>query len=240
MARRERKLLALGSVCGALEPLETIIGLLPETGAEAIALVGDLGGRSGVPDRYRELLRMLGEADVPVFWVPGPGDAPMGSYLREAYSMEAVFPQLHSVHGSAAEGPSQLLFAGMGGEISDDPDEPRLEEQRLRYPGWEVEYRLKSLRALKERMLVLLFATPPAHKGLRRPGSEVLAELVNAYRPRLVIVAGDEPSNQFLGTALVVCPGRLEQGQFALVDLGGRHTTEIAREPVPAAEWKPA
>jgi Icc-related predicted phosphoesterase len=86
-------------------------------------------------------------------------------------------------------------------------------------------------------MLVLLFATPPAHQDLRRPGSEVLAELVNDYRPRLVIVAGDEPSNQFLGSALVVCPGRLEQGQFALVDLGGRHTTEIAREPpVPAVE----
>jgi Icc-related predicted phosphoesterase len=239
MARRERKLLALGSVCGALEPLETIIGLLPETGAEAIALVGDLAGGAAGADPYRDLFRLLGAADVPVFWVPGPRDAPLGNYLREAYNMETVFPHLHGVHGSAAEGPSQLLFAGMGGEISDDPDEPRLEEQQLRYPGWEVEYRLKFLRELKERMLVFLFATPPAHKGLRRPGSEVLAELVNTYRPRLVIVAGDEPSNQFLGTALVVCPGRLERGQFALVDLG-RNTTEIAREPVPAVEWKPA
>jgi Icc-related predicted phosphoesterase len=230
MARRERKVLAVGSVRGALEPFQTLLGILPDTGADALALVGDLSGRAGDAGSYRDLFKMIGQARLPAFWVPGPRDAPVRDYLRETYNMETIFPLLHGVHGTAAAGPNQLLFAGMGGEISDDPEEPRVEEQHLRYPGWEVEYRLKALRELKDRVLVLLFATPPAHKGLRRPGSEVLAELVKTYRPRLVLVAGDEPSNVVLGNALVVCPGRFELGQFALIDLR-RRSAEVVSEP---------
>ena len=77
-----------------------------------------------------------------------------------------------------------VLFAGMGGEIVDDPDAEREEQQALRYPAWEVEYRLKVLRELAhDYQKVFLFTTVPAHKGLRRPGSEMLAELIKTYSP---------------------------------------------------------
>jgi Icc-related predicted phosphoesterase len=33
-----------------------------------------------------------------------------------------------------------------------------------------------------------------------------------------VIAGGDEPSGESLGTSLVLCPGRLDQGRYALVD----------------------
>ena len=109
-------------------------------------------------------LRTLGEAGRPTFWVPGPIDAPLDDYLREAHNMEIAFPSLHGVHGTAAQADGQLLFAGMGGEIVDDPDVERGEETLLRYPGWEVEYRLKIIREFKDRRLVFLFTTPPAHR----------------------------------------------------------------------------
>ena len=55
--------------------------------------------------------------------MPGPGDAPISDYLREAYNMETVFPLLRGVHGTAAFAPDgHLLFAGMGGEVDDDLD----------------------------------------------------------------------------------------------------------------------
>jgi Metallophosphoesterase, calcineurin superfamily len=78
-----------------------------------------------------------------------------------------------------------VVFAGMGGEISDDPDTPRDERERLRYPRWEAEYRLKVLGLLDYNELVMLFASAPAHKGRDVPGSEAVAELVGTYRPRL-------------------------------------------------------
>jgi hypothetical protein len=52
--------------------------------------------------------------------------------------------------------------AGTGGEISDDPEEPRQEQTYLRYLRWEVEYRLKVLQEVtKDNQLVLLLTTPP-------------------------------------------------------------------------------
>jgi len=98
----------------------------------------------------------------------------------------------------------------------------RVEEALVRYPGWEVEYRLKVIPEFDAPERIFLFTTPPAHKGLHEPGSEVLAELIKTYNPRLVIVAGEEPTNKELARTLIVCPGRLGHGQYAVVDLRAR------------------
>lgn len=219
MSRNVRKLLAVGGINGTLEPLEQLLTEVSEQPVDAIAVVGDLGAAGTKADVYRAIFTALGRGDIPTFWVPGPADAPLGDYLREAYNMETVFPHLHGVHGTAVDGPGHILYAGMGGEIVDDPETVRVEESVLRYPAWEVEYRLKVIREFKEHPKVFLFTTRPAHKGLREPGSETLAELINTYRPRLVIVAGEGVTEERLGKTLVVSPGRLDQGQYALIDL---------------------
>lgn len=229
MAGRIRTLLAIGDIRGEVEPLKRVFEKLPETGADAVAVIGDLGAAWSKADTYRAIFRTLGEAGRPTFWVPGPIDAPLDDYLREAHNMEIAFPSLHGVHGTAAQADGQLLFAGMGGEIVDDPDAKRAEETLLRYPGWEVEYRLKIIREFKDRRLVFLFTTPPAHKGLHGPGSEVLAELIKTYNPRLVLVRGDGVAEERIGKSLVVSPGRLDQGEYALVDL--QDLTVEAAEP---------
>jgi Icc-related predicted phosphoesterase len=208
----------MGEIRGAIEPLKRLIGALPGLGVDALAVVGDLGQPWTQPETYRTIFKTLAEARCPAYWVPGPDDAPLRSYLREAYNLEIVFPFLHGVHGTVALAGSQLLFSGMGGEIVDDPDTVRAEEALLRYPGWEVEYRLKTLRDFDEYQKVLLFTTPPAHKGLGEPGSDVVAHLVKTYDARLAIVAGDNPRQERLGRTLVVCPSRLDHGDFALVD----------------------
>ena len=215
-----RMLLAVAEVRGAVEALRGLLDGLDETEVDAIALVGDLGVEWGEkPETYRAIFKALGEAERPAFWVPGVNDAPLADYLRESYNLEVVYPFLHGVHGTVAFAPGPLLFAGMGGEIGDDPNTLRAEEYLVRYPAWEVEYRLKVLRELEEHELVLLFFTPPAHKGLREPGSEVLAELVKTHNPRLVVTAGAEPVEERLGRSLVVSPGRLADGRYTLVDL---------------------
>lgn len=64
-------------------------------------------------------------------------DAPVHDYLIEAFNLEVVFPSLHVVHGTFATAPGDLVFAGLGGEIVDDPDTLRAEEAPLGYPGWK-------------------------------------------------------------------------------------------------------
>jgi hypothetical protein len=64
-------------------------------------------------------------------------DAPVHDYPIEAFNLEVVFPSLHVVHGTFATAPGDLDFAGLGGEIVDDPDTLRAEEAPLGYPGWK-------------------------------------------------------------------------------------------------------
>jgi hypothetical protein len=91
-----------------------------------------------------------------------------------------------------------------------------------------VEYRLKLLeRELAEHeMLMLLFATPPAHKGLKAQGSEALAELAITHRARLVVCGGPR-GTMMLGRTLVVAPGSLAEGNYAVADLHAR-TAELS------------
>jgi uncharacterized protein len=218
MAKHIQKVLAVGGINGEVDLLGDLFDELGDEPIDAVTLVGDLGAPWSKADTYRALYKALGHADLAAFWIPGANDAPISDYLRESYNMEIAYPKLRGVHATAAIGPDHVLFAGIGGEIVDDPETVRSEEALIRYPGWEAEYRLKVVGEFKDYAKVFLFTTRPAHKGLREPGSEVLAELVNTYRPRIVVTAGDEPSEERLGTSLVLSPGRLDQGRYALVD----------------------
>jgi Icc-related predicted phosphoesterase len=221
--QRVTRVLCAADPQGSTEAIERLLKTVAERDVDAIVLIGDLSAGGG--DRqasYRALFRALGAADRPVYWVPGPGDAPVEEYLQEAHNMEVVHPQLHGVHGTVAFTPDgHVLVAGLGGEVSDDADAHRDEQERLRYPRWEAEYRLKMIQELSEHQLMLLLATPPAHRGLERSGSEVLAELVNTFRPRLVVTGGERGS-EMLGRSLVVAPGSLAEGHYAIADLHDR------------------
>jgi Icc-related predicted phosphoesterase len=218
---RGSKILALAELRAAVDVLERVLAATASR-VHAVALVGDLTEAWSKPDTYRSIFKTLGATKIPTFWVPGRYDAPLREYLSESYNMEITYPSLHDVHGTVAHGEGAVLFAGMGGEILDRPEAIRAEEFLVRYPGWEVEYRLKVLRELKPRERVFLFATAPAHKGLGLAGSEVLAELVKTYDPTAVIVGGETPRQGVLGKSLLVAPGRLDQGHYAVVDLRAR------------------
>jgi uncharacterized protein len=231
MAKHIQKVLAVGGINGEVDLLENLFEELGDEPIDAVTLVGDLGAPWSKPDTFRALFKALGHADLAAFWIPGANDAPIRDYLRESYNMEIAYPKLRGVHATAAIGPDHVLFAGIGGEIVDDPETVRSEEALIRYPGWEAEYRLKVVGEFKDYAKVFLFMTRPAHKGLHEPGSEVLAELINTYRPRIVVTGGDEPSEENLGTSVILCPGRLDQGRYALIDF---HNSSVEFETVAA------
>jgi uncharacterized protein len=227
--RRVRRILAAAEPRGDIDRLTQLLELAQPSETDAIVVLGDLNG-DGDTTAYREIFKALGETRLETFWVPGPGDAPLASYLRESYNLESVFPFLHGIHGTIALSPDYVLFAGMGGEIVDDPETEREERTTLRYPGWEVEYRLKVIDALThDYPKVFAFTTVPAHKGLDQPGSEVVAELIKTHNPRVALVGGGEGVRwELLGSTLVVLCGSLASGEYATVDLQDR-TVEPAR-----------
>ena len=224
------RILCAGRPNGSVEGIKGLLEVAADSGAQAIAIVGDLGDDQEGP---REVFHALGRAQQPVYWVPGPADAPAGRYLRESYNIEVARPRLRGVHGTVAFAPDALVaFAGMGGAVSDDPDVLRDEDKSLRYPRWEAAYRLKILAALDYNELVMLFATPPAHKGRSLPGSDVVAELIGTYRPRLVVTGGEAQVAE-IGRSLIVGPGSLAEGSYAVTNLHAR-TAELGRIAVPS------
>src|SRR4051812_26646084 len=227
---RLSRVLCAADPLGSAEAVGALLRAADELDVQAIALVGDLS--DGGDDRaahYRSLFQGLGHAGHDAFWVPGPSDAPIAGYLREAYNVEVAYPFLHGVHGTAAFAAGPVLVAGFGGDVDDDPGATRDELERLRYPRWEPEYRLKLVqRELGEHeQPILLFATPPAHKGLEAAGSEALAELAVTHRARLVVCGGERRS-MMLGRTLVVAPGRLVDGCYAVADVHSR-TAELSQ-----------
>jgi Icc-related predicted phosphoesterase len=231
-SRRVTKILCASDLRGGGSALERLLEIGERRDVDALALVGDLSGDGGGVEEYRALFRTLAAGGRPTYWVPGAGDAPVADYLRETHNIEVVFGSVRGVHGTLAFAPDgHVVFAGLGGEVSDDTDAARDEIDRLRYPRWEAEYRLKPLRELDEHQLVLLFFTPPAHKRHGAGGSDVLAELVSTYRPRLV-VCGGERGTELLGRSLVVAPGSLHDGHYAIADL---HSREAELEDLGAA-----
>jgi Icc-related predicted phosphoesterase len=225
---RVRRVLCASDPRGDAAAVERLLDMAGEHGAQMIALVGNLGGDGG---GLGSILGVVGSAGLPAFWVPGPDDAPVGDCLREGYNAEVVFSQLHGVHGTAAFASAHVLVAGFGGDIDDDPGASREEIERLRYPRWEPEYRLKILKELRDYELVLLFSMPPAHKGLGTPGSETVAELIGTYRPR-VAVCGGERGAESIGRSAIVAPGSLGDGHYAIADVQSR---EVELLELPAA-----
>ena len=226
--KRVTRVLCAADPRGSEEAIHALLRAADEFDVQAIAVVGDL--TADAVDRatdYRTVFRALGATEHHTFWVPGPSDAPVGEYLREAHNFEIVYPLMRGVHGTAAFAPGMQLVAGFGGEVDDDPEAPRDELRRLRYPRWEAEYRLKILQrelADHERP-ILLFATPPAHKGLGTRGSEALMQLAATVRARLVVCGGPAAA-MTIGRTLVVAPGSLAEGSYAVADLQAR-TAEI-------------
>jgi uncharacterized protein len=228
MRKHVSKILATSEPLGHLEELERLTKKVADTDAGAIAVLGSLASKSATPRAYGKLFKMLAETGLPTFYIPGPEDVPIDEYLREAANIELVYPFLRGVHGTFAMAPGYIVFTGLGGTVLDDPQMRRDELETLRYPGWEVEYRLKFLEELKDYQKVFLFSTPPEHKGFHEPGSATLATLIKTYKPRLVLVNGKEPKRELLGTSLVVMPGSLAEGNFSIIDLH-QHAVETGR-----------
>jgi Icc-related predicted phosphoesterase len=182
-------------------------------------LLGNLKSKNADPRSYGEILKALGETHLPSFYIPGPEDCPFSEYLREAANFEVVFPHLHGVHGTFAMAPGYVVVAGMGGTIEDDPAVVREEVQGLKYPAWEVAYRLKFLRELKDYQKLFVFTTAPEHKGLADKGSAGLAEIIKTHNPRLVLVGGRSQKVEMLGTSQTVMLGSLAESSFTVVDL---------------------
>jgi hypothetical protein len=225
MAKAATKVLATSEPDGNVNAVRNFSRQARGLGAEAIALLGSLTPRNSDPKLYGHMLKALAEGGLPAFYIPGPEDAPFAEFLQEAVTFEIIYPHLRGVHGTFALDHGHVLWSGWGGVIDDGPRARRDETESLTYPAWEVEYRLKCLRDLKDYEKVFLFTSAPGHKGMHEKGSSVLAGIINTHIPRVVLIAGREQKQETIGRSQIVIVGSIAEGNYSFIDLRKRETT---------------
>jgi calcineurin superfamily metallophosphoesterase len=72
---------------GSIAMLERLVLAADQHNVDAVAIVGNLDDRG---ENYRGVFHALGRAGCPVFWVPGPADAPVEHHLQEAFNVETA------------------------------------------------------------------------------------------------------------------------------------------------------
>jgi Icc-related predicted phosphoesterase len=219
MSSRLSKIIAASGPAGNVEAVRQVGEQARDIRADAVFLVGSLTPKNADPREYGRVLNALGDCGLPAFYIPGSDDAPFGEFLREAANIEIVVPNIHGVHGTFAMAPGHEVITGLGGTILDDMSTVRDEIETLRYPGWELEYRLNFLKELKDYPRIFLFSTFPEHKGLHESGSTVVAEVIKTYKPRLVLVGGRVHKREMIGTSLLVALASLAEGAFTVIDM---------------------
>jgi uncharacterized protein len=218
MRKSTRKIFAAAAPRGNTEAVEHFAHAAAKANADAIVLLGGLKRAEGGPRSSGKVLKVLAGSGLPSFYIPGPEDFPVTDYLREAADFELVFPNLRGVHGTFSFAPGYVVVTGLGGKIHDGAESICEENIHLCYPGWELEYRLKILRELRDYPKIFLFSSPPAHKGLAEEGSTSIAEMIKTHNPRVVFASGESERSELLAKSLVVFLGSLEYGQYSVVN----------------------
>ena len=111
--QRVRRILCAAAPRGSRKAVTQLLDAAERHEAHALALLGDLTGPLYKPEDLRAVLRALANGGRHAFWVPGPGDAPIGDCLREAHGAELVLPSLRCIHGMVAYAPGPVVFAGV-------------------------------------------------------------------------------------------------------------------------------
>jgi Icc-related predicted phosphoesterase len=174
---------------------------------------------------YAEFYEALGRLQRPVCTVPGHLDAPERLYLQTVLNHETIAPHIYLVHRSFAELDSQFVVSGFGGRLTDGARETGFV---LEYPAWEAEFALDFLYRL-ERPRLLVLHTPPRGErvdleGGRHVGHPSVNTLIKTFAPALAICghALGGQGREWIGDTLVVNPGPLAEGYYAVVDTRAR------------------
>ncbi len=229
------KTLAFAHLNGNLEALDQLREAAATERPDVIVFAGNAtgpGDRQADRDArtFDALFRTLADLPCPAVVVPGEHDAPERAFLAASVSRLWVDRQLHAIHGAFAL-VHNFAAAGFGGAITEGERET---EHALRYPSWEVLYRMAFLRQL-EQPLLLVFHHPPAEmKAIdvvdgRHMGQPAVTELIGTWRPKVAVVAGMEPGREEYGDTIVVSCGRFDQGQYAVFDARSGRTVEFKK-----------
>ncbi len=157
----------------------------------------------------------LTELGIPCFHVPGWYDAPARLYWQSAVNHEVVDGKVQAVHLAPAFFSSEWVVAGFGGRIVGA--ESHEDYYVIEHPAWEAEFGLSFIRRFDRRPILLFHETGLPHEAMHR----IIDHFIKEYQPEFAFVTSPDGrvEDRRVGRTLVVTPGRLADGSYAVVDL---------------------
>ncbi len=188
-------------------------------------VAGDLAS-CGSLEEARSVLGELISHGPPVVWVPGNCDTKetLGLGLSNTYLVHERIVELKG-----------LVFTGFGGSIYTPFNTPfEYSDEEL---GVSLAPLLEKIGEKRMRSTVLVVHNPPYKSGLdlvrggEYVGSKKLRELVEKYQPRLLLTGHihEAPGVTNMGRTLLVNPGPLQRGHYALVLIDAENNVYVAR-----------
>ncbi|MFQ6002546.1 MAG: metallophosphoesterase [Candidatus Zixiibacteriota bacterium] len=166
---------------------------------------------------FYDNMRKIG---LPLFTIPGNVDSPLNQYIEIGWEEMKKNSKLHIVHSSFFDLDKHFIVTGFGGEITQQGKEDYFV---LQFPRWEVEYGLNFLSNISSTK-ILLSHTPPigtldSDDG-KHKGCKVINDLIQIHRPKWVFCghAHGARGEEIIGDSIIVNPGSLKNGFYALVD----------------------
>ncbi len=174
---------------------------------------------------YEAFFDTLGQVDIPIFVVPGELDAPKRLYYQAALNHEIIEPNVFMVHRSFSPALENYNFAvaGFGGRIANNGEELEIELAQI-YPDWLPIFALDYVRHFDQEP-ILIFHNPPKWGELDQHGDQhighaAIDHVIKTYHPKYAFVgaARDGQGTTRIGTTLVINPGWLKDGHYAILD----------------------
>ncbi len=170
-------------------------------------------------EAYQSFFTALDKIGVPVLVVPGNMDAPEGRFFNHLFDYKLTMTNIRLVQENILYY-GGFFFSGFGGEITESQAE---ENFVLQYPIQKVRFFMRKLCYLSGKK-VLILHTPPQSKLDFEKGSHkgcyCVNEVIEWLKPDFVFCghAHMASGEEWLGKSLIINPGPLKKGCFALLD----------------------
>ena len=169
---------------------------------------------------YHTFYDNIRRIDLPFFTIPGNVDSPLDQYIKIGWEEMKENSKLHLVHSGFFALDKDSIIAGFGGEITQEEKEDHFV---LQFPRWEAEYGLSFLSSVSSPIILLSHTPPVGTLDLddgKHKGCQVVKDLIEKSRPNWVFCghAHGARGKETIGDSIVVNPGALKSGFYALVD----------------------
>ncbi len=169
---------------------------------------------------YRTFYQTAKDIHLPFFTIPGNVDSPLPQYIKIGWEQMKQNRNLHMIHSNLYIMNDEVAVSGFGGEVTEKEKEDFFV---LQFPRWEIEFGLSFLSSFSHSKIVLAHTPPIGTLDIddgRHKGSNVINDLIQSFRPLWVFCghAHGARGNELIGECMVVNPGALKNGFYALVD----------------------